>query len=785
MKNRVGTRANERAAVKAVKSVLFASAAALAVQAAVLPQPALAQSYTFTEVSIEGSQRIEPATILSYAGIARGQTVTAAELNDAYQRILASGLFEEVEIVPVGNKLVIRVVEYPTINRVVFEGNRRIKDEDLAGLVTSESRRVFNPATAERDAGIIVQAYAEQGRAAARVTPKLIRRSDNRVDLAFEILEGGVIEVERVSIVGNNVYSDRRLRRVLGTKQAGLFRAIIRRDSFVEDRIEFDKQVLTDFYQSRGYVDFRINSVNAEIAEERDGYFVTFNVQEGQQFTFGEVTATSDLADVDPAEFAEILRVRPGVVYSPALVENEIARMERLANRRGLNFIRVEPRITRNDRTLELDVEFVLSRGPRIFIERIDIEGNTTTLDRVIRRQFKVVEGDPFNPREIRQSAERIRALGFFGNADVNAREGSTPQQVIVDVDVEEAPTGSIGFGGTYSTDGGFGLNLSFNERNFLGRGQALGVELSTASGTRSYGFTFAEPAFLNRDLRFGIGLNYSETDNQYDDSYDTVIGRFTTSLTFPVAEYSTLQGRYTARYSEMLNAGSDLGDILTAEVDQGALFSSGLGYTYTFDTIDTGLDPTAGVRLQFSQDFAGLGGDVTSVTTVARAVGQKKVRNEEVTLRAVVEGGALWTGSNDSRVIDRFNLGSSRMRGFEPGGIGPREIGSGGVNDALGGNYFAVARFEAEFPLGLPEEYGLTGGLFYDVGSLWGLDNTSTTTAGNSVVQDDPAARHVIGASLFWTTAIGPLRFNFTKALQKEEHDEDRFFEFTLATDF
>ena len=785
MKNRVGTRDNERAAVKAVKSVLFASAAALAVQAAVLPQPALAQSYTFTEVSIEGSQRIEPATILSYAGIARGQTVTAAELNDAYQRILASGLFEEVEIVPVGNKLVIRVGEYPTINRVVFEGNRRIKDEDLAGLVTSESRRGFNPATAERDAGIIVQAYAEQGRAAARVTPKLIRRSDNRVDLAFEILEGGVIEVERVSIVGNNVYSDRRLRRVLGTKQAGLFRAIIRRDSFVEDRIEFDKQVLTDFYQSRGYVDFRINSVNAEIAEERDGYFVTFNVQEGQQFTFGEVTATSDLADVDPAEFAEILRVRPGVVYSPALVENEIARMERLANRRGLNFIRVEPRITRNDRTLELDVEFVLSRGPRIFIERIDIEGNTTTLDRVIRRQFKVVEGDPFNPREIRQSAERIRALGFFGNADVNAREGSTPQQVIVDVDVEEAPTGSIGFGGTYSTDGGFGLNLSFNERNFLGRGQALGVELSTASGTRSYGFTFAEPAFLNRDLRFGIGLNYSETDNQYDDSYDTAIGRFTTSLTFPVAEYSTLQGRYTARYSEMLNAGSDLGDILTAEVDQGALFSSGLGYTYTFDTIDTGLDPTAGVRLQFSQDFAGLGGDVTSVTTVARAVGQKKVRNEEVTLRAVVEGGALWTGSNDSRVIDRFNLGSSRMRGFEPGGIGPREIGSGGVNDALGGNYFAVARFEAEFPLGLPEEYGLTGGLFYDVGSLWGLDNTSTTTAGNSVVQDDPAARHVIGASLFWTTAIGPLRFNFTKALQKEEHDEDRFFEFTLATDF
>ncbi|WP_323764676.1 outer membrane protein assembly factor BamA [Marinovum sp.] len=785
MKTRVGTRANERAVAKTVKSVLFAGAAVLAGGTMLMPQPAVAQNYTFTEVSIEGAGRIEPATILSYAGIARGQTVSAAELNDAYQRILASGLFETVEIVPVGNKLVIRVAEYPTINRVVFEGNRRINDDDLANLVTSESRRVFNAATAERDAQTIVQAYAEQGRVAARVTPKLIRRSDNRVDLAFEILEGGVVEVERISIVGNDVYSDRRLRRVLGTKQAGLFRAIIRRDSFVEDRIEFDKQVLTDFYQSRGYVDFRVNAVNAEIAEERDGYFVTFNVQEGQQFTFGQVSASSDLPDVDPAAFNEILRVRPGVVYSPALVENEIARMERLANRMGLNFIRVDPRITRNDRTLELDVDFVLSRGPRIFIERIDIEGNTTTLDRVVRRQFKVVEGDPFNPREIRESADRIRALGFFGNADVNAREGSTPQQVVIDVDVEEAPTGSIGFGGTYSTDGGFGVNLSFNERNFLGRGQALGVEVSTASGTTSYGFNFAEPAFLNRDLRFGIGLRYSETDNQYDDSYDTAIGQFSTSLTFPVAEYSTFQTRYTARYSEMLNAGTDLGDILTSEVEQGALFSSGLGYTYTFDTIDTGLDPTAGVRLQFSQDFNGLGGDVTSVSTVARAIGQKKVRNEDVTLRAVFEGGALWTGNNDSRVIDRFSLGSSRMRGFEPGGIGPREIGAGDVNDALGGNYYAVARLEAEFPLGLPEEYGLSGGVFYDVGSLWGLDNTSTTTAGNSVVHDEPAARHVIGASLFWTTAIGPLRFNFTKTLKKEEYDEDRFFEFTLATDF
>lgn len=776
--------------MKSVKSAVFAGAAVVAVQATMLPAPALAQSYTFTQVSIEGNVRVEPATILSYAGIGRGQSVSGAELNDAYQRILDSGLFQEVEIIPAGNRLVIRVVEFPTINRVNFEGNRRLKDEDLANLVTSSSRRVFNAATAEKDAQLIVQAYAEQGRASARVTPKIIRRSDNRVDLVFEILEGGVVEVERISFVGNEKYSDRRLRRTLETKQAGLFRAIIRRDNFVEDRVAFDKQVLVDFYQSRGYVDVRVNAVNAELTEERDGYFLSFNIQEGQQFTFGEVNVTSDVAEVDPDEFAAVVKVRQGVVYSPSLVENEIARLERLANKKGLNFIRVEPRVTRNDRTLELNVEFAITRGPRIFIERIDVEGNTTTLDRVVRRQFKVVEGDPFNPREIRESAERIRALGFFGKADVNAREGSTPQQVVVDVDVEEAPTGSIGFGGSYSTDGGVGLNVSFSERNFLGRGQALSLGFSTASGTQNYNFSFAEPAFLNRDLRFGIALSYAETDNQYEDSYDTVSGLFSTSLTFPLAEYSSLQTRYTAKYSEMRNAGSDVGGIIAQEADRGPLFSSAIGYTYQYDTINTGLDPNAGIRLEFGQDFAGLGGDVVSVSTTARATAERKVRNEEITLRAVIEGGALWTSGDDgSRTIDRFRLSSTRMRGFEPGGVGPRERGTNAagssVNDALGGNYFAVARFEAEFPIGLPEEYGLSGGVFYDIGSLWGLDNTSTGIATTSVEHDEFALRQVIGASLFWRSAIGPLRFNFTKALQKEEYDKDRLFEFTIATQF
>ena len=391
------------------------------------PQAADAQTYRFDSVSVEGNRRVEPGTILTYAGIERGQTVSAGELNAAYQRILDSGLFESVSVEPAGNRLRITVSEYPTINKIAFEGNNRLKDDELRGFIESSPRQVFNPDKAERDAATLSEAYVQNGRIAARVNPRIIRRSENRVDLVFEIFEGKKIEVQRIGFVGNRAYSDRRLRRVVQSKQAGLLRALIEKDTFVEDRIAFDRQVLTDFYQSRGYVDFRITGVNAELTREKDAYFITFNIQEGQQFSFGDLTTISEVDGVEPAAYQDTLKIRPGVTYSPTLIENSIARMERLAIKEGRDFLRVEPRITRNERALTLDMEFALVRGPRVFIERIDIKGNTTTLDRVIRRQFDTVEGDPFNPREIRAAAERIRALNYFETADVNAREGIAP----------------------------------------------------------------------------------------------------------------------------------------------------------------------------------------------------------------------------------------------------------------------------------------------------------------------------------------------------------------------
>ncbi|NRB01827.1 MAG: outer membrane protein assembly factor BamA [Rhodobacteraceae bacterium] len=743
---------------------------------------AFAQQFTFSNFVIEGNARIGDAAILNQAGVSRGQSLSAGQLNAGVQRLQNSGLFESVRVTPQGSTLRIEVVELPTINRISFEGNRRIDDEALSALVQSQERRVFNPTQAERDAASVSEAYANAGRLAARVTPRVIKRSQNRVDLIFEIFEGDVVEIERLSFVGNQKFSDRRLRRVLDTKQAGLFRAFVRSDTFVEDRIEFDKQILRDFYFSRGYVDFRTLSVNAELAEERDGYFLVFNVQEGQQFKFGEITVTGEIDDIDPEEYQRVIKVRPGIVYSPTIVENEISRMEILATRNSVDFLRVEPRITRNDRDLTLDVEFVLKRGPRIFVERIDIEGNTTTLDRVVRQQFRVAEGDPFNPREIREAAARIEALDFFETSSVDAREGSSPNQVVVDVDVEEKPTGSLNFGASYSVNDGAGLAISFSERNFLGRGQQLSLSFTTAEESQRYGIRFIEPRFLGRDVAFSFELDYAEGDSSFN-SYNTQRILFRPALTFPVSENGRLTLRYTAERNDMIARDPiEHGSVIGNEIAVGDQVSSSLGYTYEYDSRGRNLNPNTGFVFEFAQDFAGLGGDTEYVKTTASLKGERAVFNEEITLRASLEAGALaWSGGSN-RAVNRFLLDPSIIRGFEPGGIGPRDT-SGTGQDALGGNLYVAARVEAEFPLGLPTEYGIRGALFYDVGNLWDLGDANL--AGGSVVGEGGSFRHVIGFGVLWNTVIGPLRFNFTEALKKEDFDRDQTFDLTISTRF
>ncbi len=735
-----------------------------------LAAPAMAQDYTFKRVVVKGNVSVDAASILKFARIEKGAVVTAAGLNDALQRITDSGLFEKVEFVPRGGVLNINVTELPVIRTLDFQGNKRLKDEELQKVITSQARRVFSASTAEADAEAIIEVYRARGRLAASVDPKIIPRANGGLDLVFEITEGKVVENESIAFVGNRTFSDRRLRQVLQTKQAGFFRQLIRRDTFEPERLEVDKQMLRDFYLSRGYADVEVVDASADLARERDASFISFTLTEGPKYAFGTVGLTSQIADLDTAEFASAMRLRSGAVYSPSLIEADISRLEAVAQRQGLNFVQIEPRVTRNPETQTIDLELVLVRGERVFVERIDIEGNTTTLDQVVRRQFKSAEGDAFNPREVRQAAERIRALGFFTTASVDAQPGTNAEQVVVNVDLEETPTGSVSFGVTYGTNNGAGILLGYSETNFLGRGQSLNLNVTSSRDTQEWTLGFAEPALLGRDLKFSLNANLKKT-SKASAKYDTELASVVPAIEFPLGDQARLELRYRTANEKVVNNGST-SSVIVAEAARGSQATSALGYTLNFDTRRT-LNANGGVLLRFSQDFAGLGGAVKYVSSKALAVAETKVLNEEITLRAVAEGGVLTTFDGyQTRVTDRFFGGG--IRGFERNGIGPREAG-----DALGGNMFASVRLEAEFPLGLPEEYGITGGAFLDMGSVWGLDNTGTAQG------IDSATRSAGGLAILWTTPIGPLRMNFSRPIKMESYDISQNFELTLSTRF
>ncbi|HEY0212517.1 MAG TPA: outer membrane protein assembly factor BamA [Paenirhodobacter sp.] len=763
-------------------------AGATAIGSVLIPVVAQAQDYRFTDVKVVGTERIEAATVLSYAKIAKGTAMSAGALNDAFQRLQSSGLFEKVDLIPQGSTLTIQVQEYPTVNVVAFEGNKMLKDEALAKTVKTQSNRVFNPAVVEADADAIAEGYAQSGRYGVRVDPKIIRRSGNRVDVAFEIIEGKVSEVQRISFTGNRSYSNARLRDALATKQSGLLHALISRDTFVPDRVDQDRQLLIDFYRSRGYPDVQVTGVSSEMADDRAGFFMTFNINEGQQYRFGNITTVSEIPELDVNDFTGLAKIKAGAIYSPNAIDLAVTRMEQMALRKGANFVRVDPRVTRDARTQTLNIQFALVRGERLFVERIDVEGNTTTQDQVVRREFRTVEGDPFNPREIRNSAERIKALGFFNKADVNTKQGSAPDQVVVDVNVEEQPTGSLTFGASYGVSSGFGVNVGLQESNFLGRGQYLGVQIGTTSDNQQSSIDFVEPYFLGRDLRARgrIWYNTSEDDNS---EYSTERIGISPSLEFPVSENARLELRYTYSSDRLYNVKSEAdvgssGDwsspILVRE--EGQRTTSALGYSYTWDTRRTGIDPRYGFTFRFGQDLAGFGGDVDSLKTTALLRGERKIWHEEVTLRAELEGGMInKRGDTQLTVLDRFS-GYGKVRGFESNGFGPRDRNAPN-EDALGGKYFAALRLESEFPIGLPEEYGITGGVFWDTGSLWGLDDKMG--AGGVEVDDSMKLRSSIGFTVFWRSAIGPLRLNFSHAIKKEDYDKEQNFDLTISTQF
>ncbi len=763
----------------------------VALLTAALPSPlTLAQgTAVFSRIDVAGNQRIEADTIRVFAGIEPGQPVTPEQLNLAVRKLFETGLFEDVTVLPEAGRLVITVKENPTINQIAFEGNDAIKDDKLNEVIQLRPRLAYSVASAEADAQRIIDAYRAAGRYAASVNPVIIREPDNRVDLVFEISEGRKVSVQRISFTGNKVFSDRRLRRVIQTHQSNWLSFIIGGNTYDADRQELDKELLRQFYLERGYVDFSVLSSTAEMVRERTGFFLSFTVSEGQRYNFGKVSVSSAIPGLNATDFQSLLApVATRGVYNVKLVDRVVQRMTFQAGQAGYAFVEIRPQVTKNAAARTVDINFQLVEGERVFIERIDISGNTRTLDRVIRRQFHVVEGDAFNAREIKDAEDRIKGLGYFKTATVTTQPGSESGKALVDVKVEEQPTGSLSLGGAFSSSEGLTAQISLTERNFLGRGQTLSAALTGNSqfGTVEFGFT--EPALFDRDLLGGFNIYYRNT-NYNEQSFQTKAIGFEPRLGFPLSENGRLTLRYRISSNDIYNVQPDTSLII--ENEEGTKLTSAVGFTYAYDRRNSVVDPTSGFILTLNQDFAGVGGDTRYSKTQGKARVYSSLFEEEVVLSAELEGGVI-VSQDGTRITDRFNTGGDSFRGFARNGLGPRDFcdvpdckvpqENLDVNDALGGNYYGVMRFDASFPLGLPQEYGIYGGLFADIGSLWGLDDTNGSMG---TVDDSFHLRSSVGVSLFVDTPFAPLRFNYAIPLQRESYDVVERFRFSVQSRF
>ncbi|MEM0988501.1 MAG: outer membrane protein assembly factor BamA [Pseudomonadota bacterium] len=753
-------------------ATILTPAGALAQQAA--QGPAGEQS-----VVVRGNRRIETDTILAYMNLAQGQTVTAEDLNRAVRRLFDTGLFRDVVIIPSTNELIVQVEENPSINEIAFEGNDALEDESLQQIISLRPRLPFTVSAAEADAQAIIEIYRRTGRFGAEVEPVIIERPNNRVDLVFEIVEGDLTGVTSIDFVGNQVYSDRRLRGVIETAESGLLSAFLSSDVYDPDRLELDKELLRQFYFERGFADFTVLSATAELSPDRDGFFITFTIEEGEVYAFGELDVSVAARGLDPEAFqAAIPADLLGDTYDATAVEEIANELTDLAGQAGFAFVQVRPRPRKNTDDLVIDVTFEVVEGPRVYVERIEIEGNTQTLDRVIRREITLVEGDPFDARKIREARRRIRALRYFGRVELDTEPGSAEDRAVLKVRVEETSTGSLSFGLGFSTSSGPIGNIALTERNFLGRGQIVNIEVTAAGDTQVYDFSFTEPRFLDRDLAVGLRGFFIDDDRTDESSFEITRLGLGPTFAFPLAPDTLLQLRYEFLREDVQVAPTASPALI---IDDGGRTTSRVGFTLTYDGRNDPVEPTEGYLLTGSQDVAGLGGDAFYWRGTSSAKFWTSFLSEQIITSLELEMSGIYAFSDDIRVNERYFLGGSTLRAFADEGVGPRDVVT---DDSLGGNYRAVSRLEVSFPLGLPEELGVFGGFFLDAGTLFQLDGTRIGANGLPI-DDDAKIRVGAGALLFIDTPFGPLELSFGIPLIEEDEDETEVFRLSIGTRF
>ena len=734
---------------------------------------AMAQSQTIEAVVVEGNKRIEADTVRSYLLIGPGDPFDPDTVNDSLKALFATGLFADVTIRREGDALVVSVIENPIINRVVFEGNESIEDSELEAEIQLRPRVVYTRPRVQSDLQRLTEIYRRSGRFAATIDPKVVQLPQNRVDLVFEVNEGPVTEVLRINFIGNKRYSDSALRDVIQTRESAWYRFVTTDDSYDPDRLTFDRELLRRHYLSNGYVDFRVISAVAELTPERSEFVITFSLEEGERYRVADIDIESRLRDLSPESLLPLVELETGEWYDAEEVEDTVVALTEAVGSLGYAFVDVSPRIEQDREANTVDVTFEIGEGARVYVERIDIVGNVRTLDEVIRREIRLVEGDAFNTALVRRSRQRIQNLGFFDKVDIQTSEGSAPDRSVLTVEVSEVPTGELSLGaGVSSTDGLLG-DISIRERNLLGRGQDLRLGFTASSRRQELDLSFTEPYFLDRNVAAGFDVYRRSLDLQDESSFERETIGFALRAGYPLAE----RLRHTVSYALRTDDVSDVSPIASRLIrdQQGTTTTSALAHVLDYDLRDSRIDPTEGYFANLRQEVAGIGGD-TKYLRNTLSYGYFYPLEDRWVLSAVARTGHIVGLDEDVRIVDRFFLGGRRFRGFDPSGIGPRDARTG---DALGGNLSYTVTGELGFPLEYGEDLNLRGSLFTDVGSLGRTDDSGPE------VLDEGSLRLSIGAGLNFLTPIGPIRLDFAEALVKEDHDRTETFRFSLGTRF
>ncbi|MGE0753962.1 MAG: outer membrane protein assembly factor BamA [Alphaproteobacteria bacterium] len=742
--------------------------------AAITAQPAAAQGGLIQNVKVEGNQRIEGLTIMSYLGLKAGDSFSQADIDGSLKRLYNTGFFSDVKLMRSGDTLIVRVTENPLISQVAFEGNDRIDDESLLAEVELKARSILSRDKLQNDVKRILDIYRRAGRYNATVDPKVIQQDQNRVDLVYEITESEVAYIEHIDFIGNDNYSTGTLQDVIRSSEESWWNFLTDDDIYDPDRLQFDQELLRRFYTSEGYADFQVKSAHAELSPGKDAFYATFVIEEGPRYSVGKVDVISELKSKEEVDFSGEIVTEAGETYDSTEVEESVDSMIKKLGDMGYAFVDIQPQLERNKDSNTIDLTYVIKPGPRVYVERINITGNVRTLDEVVRREFRLSEGDPYNASQLQRSEQRLNNLGFFEKVEIKNEEGSAPDKTVVNVDVQEKSTGEINMGAGFSTTDGALADFGIKEKNLLGRGQELRTRVTYAARRKQFELGFTEPYFLNRELATGFDIYRINQEFQRESSFDSDVRGITLNMGYSLQEKLRHNITYTLRSTDITDIPSTASTYIQQQA--GKNITSSMGHNITYDDRDNKFDPTTGYYLQATQEVAGLGGDSRYVMHELKSSYYYPLY-PRWTLGFLGSGGyILGYSGRDVRINERFYVGGDDLRGFRSAGIGPRDTST---RDALGGNAYYTGTAELKFPLGLPEELGVTGAAFTDVGSLWQVDDTGAN------VFDNNSPRVSVGAGILWSSPFGPIRIDFAHAVIREDRDLTESIRFSFGTRF